>query len=281
MEDYTLNIPAFDSLSPTEAEAIVDDLTTLQRQAKTKYVRDTLLYHLAKIAKRCDPLPICKAEKEEAARKGEEPPVVDAAASVAKIVEVAKANGWTPPPGSPAEWTAAALAEDGALRQPPKPPGKFERYSWDQSDACVTIYIPVEAPTPEETTVQFGERSFSVIHCRNGEAKTLSVPNLCKAIDTEKSKVVYKKDMLRLKMYKVAQRDAWSALDDTKDRKKAERDKRVATGDLAGASTQQLLADMYQNATDEERASLKQAMAEGQAKREARARGELVDGTSR
>ena len=35
-------------------------------------------------------------------------------------------------------------------------------YSWDQSDSCVTLYIPVEAPTAEETAVTFGERSVCV-----------------------------------------------------------------------------------------------------------------------
>ena len=39
----------------------------------------------------------------------------------------------------------------------------------------------------------------------------------------------------------------WSALDDTADRKAAERDKRIKNGDLKDANTQQLLADMYES----------------------------------
>ena len=45
----------------------------------------------------------------------------------------------------------------------------------------------------------------------------------------------------------------------------------VAHGDLKGASTQQLLADMYANASDEERASLLAAAAAGADKRRGRA----------
>ena len=64
--------------------------------------------------------------------------------------------------------------------------------------------------------------------------------------------------VIKLKKQEIGQE--WSALDDTADKKKADRDKRVkngkykdeglihnnvAQGDLKDASTQQLLADMY------------------------------------
>jgi len=56
-------------------------------------------------------------------------------------------------------------------------------------------------------------------------------------------------------------------LDSAADEKRAERDQRIASGDLREASTQQLLADMYANATDEERVSLRGAAVTGAKKR--------------
>ena len=47
-----------------------------------------------------------------------------------------------------------------------------------------------------------------------------------------------------------------------------ERQARIDRGDLKEASTQQLLADMYANATDEERASLMESAHKGRDKRE-------------
>lgn len=75
-----------------------------------------------------------------------------------------------------------------------------------------------------------------------------------------------KSDRIQLKLIKLDQEE-WSALTDEIDQKKAQRAERVvrnvrfaesqlrsqAHGDLANASTQELLADMYANATDEER----------------------------
>ena len=80
-----------------------------------------------------------------------------------------------------------------------------------------------------------------------------------------------KRDRIQLRLTKAAPGDVWSALDDAVDRKKADRDSRLAQGDLKGASTQQLLADMYANAGDEERASLLAAAAAGEDKRRGRA----------
>ena len=50
---------------------------------------------------------------------------------------------------------------------------------------------------------------------------------------------------------------------------KAKRQQRVASGDLKDASTEELLADMYRSATDEDRRALLEATHKGQLKREA------------
>lgn len=144
---------------------------------------------------------------------------------------------------------------------------KFD-YAWDQTPKSVTIYISYEHANDAEVDYNFGETSLA-FRVRAGEGwKELKIPNLCRPINVDKSKLTVKADRFQIKLVKV-EAGEWSALDDDKDRKKKIRDQRVASGDLASASTQELLADMYANATDEERASLRQAAAEGAKKREA------------
>mmetsp|Transcript_7500 Transcript_7500/g.19530 ORF Transcript_7500/g.19530 Transcript_7500/m.19530 type:complete len:165 (+) Transcript_7500:103-597(+) len=152
---------------------------------------------------------------------------------------------------------------------------KFPKYAWDQTAKSVTIYIPCQgasAMSPDDVHHVFGERSFEVrVRLSPTMYHELKIPNLCKPIDPEKSKLTLKADRIQLKLVKV-EVDEWSALDDEVDRKKADRAERVASGDLANASTQELLADMYANATDEERASLRAAAASGAQKREEKAK---------
>ena len=80
--------------------------------------------------------------------------------------------------------------------------------------------------------------------------------------------MIRKDERVVLKLHKVAAGLTWSALDDAKDVKERERQARIDRGDLKEASTQQLLADMYANATDEERASLMESAHKGRDKRE-------------
>ena len=70
-----------------------------------------------------------------------------------------------------------------------------------------------------------------------------------------------------IKLKKAELGNTWSDLTDAKDLQEAARKKRVG-GKLKDASTQELLADMYANATDEERAGLMEAAQTGQKKRE-------------
>lgn len=148
---------------------------------------------------------------------------------------------------------------------------KFDKYAWDQTPKSITIYITYEHASDvsqEDIDYNFGETSLAFrVHSADGW-RELKIPNLCKPINVDKSKLTVKADRFQIKLVKV-EAGEWSALDDEKDKKKAQRDQRVASGDLAAASTQELLADMYANATDEERASLRKAAAEGAKKRQA------------
>jgi hypothetical protein len=152
-------------------------------------------------------------------------------------------------------------------------------YAWDQSDKFASVYITcsgVGQEPAERIKCNFGDFSFHLtldLDKAGGNSprqQQLKIPNLNKKIDVGKSKMIIKADRLVIKLKKAEVGVEWSALDDTEDKKKAQRDKRVKTGDLKGASTQELLADMYANADDETRKGLMEAAAKGQAKREAR-----------
>mmetsp|Transcript_21013 Transcript_21013/g.27246 ORF Transcript_21013/g.27246 Transcript_21013/m.27246 type:complete len:154 (-) Transcript_21013:98-559(-) len=144
----------------------------------------------------------------------------------------------------------------------------FEKYSWDQTGKTVTIYLPYEDAKALEGTdeikCEFGERSVE-FRVREKEFKIL---NLCQKIDSTKSKLMIKSDRFQIKLFKFEKDKEWSALDDEIDKKKEVRAKRVAEGDLKNASTQELLADMFANATDEERLELRKAAAQGAKVRE-------------
>ncbi|KAJ8601440.1 hypothetical protein CTAYLR_005931 [Chrysophaeum taylorii] len=174
---------------------------------------------------------------------------------------------------------------------------KFDSYAWDQTTKAVTIYVPYQGATADDVEHAFSERAFELrVRVSPTTCRELKIVNLCKPINVDKSKVLVKPDRafatrlpghrtfagIQLKLVKQENHE-WSALDDEIDRKAQARAKRVEHGDLKDASTQELLADMYANATDEERASLRSAAATGAKKREENAKknpssGEVDDG---
>merc|ERR1719271_1759959 len=153
---------------------------------------------------------------------------------------------------------------------------KLTTYSWDQSDKFVTVYVNYEGAgaLPAES-VQIILKSHGVLLTvdeASGKRRWFKVPNLCKEIDTAASTKKVKTDSIALKLRKLATATTWSDLTDDKDRYQERREYRINHGDLKGATTEELLADMYQNATDEERAGLRDAMRVNREKREEDAR---------
>ena len=163
---------------------------------------------------------------------------------------------------------------------------RFSSHAWDQSDKFVSVYLNLPAavtageaaadastvPVPTVSTL-FEERRFAVLV--GGAAASpmaMLIPNLCKAIVPAKCKVRVKPARLVVKLRKDVAGDTWSDLTDAVDVKEAARKKRVATR-LKDASTQELLADMYAHASDEDRKGLMEAAAEGMKKREAKKAG--------
>jgi hypothetical protein len=140
---------------------------------------------------------------------------------------------------------------------------RFDAYAWDQSDRFVSVYVDfASSPEPAVETL-FEKRRFAVVV----GGKAIVCAQTCKAILPAKCKVKLKASRFVVKLRKETAAETWSGLTDELDVKEAARKMRVATR-LKDASTQELLADMYANASDEERKGLREAAATGQKKRE-------------
>jgi len=153
---------------------------------------------------------------------------------------------------------------------------KITSYSWDQSEKFVSLYIPVNgAGSLPSDAVQVIFKTLGVlvlITDASGKQRWFKVPNLCKEIDVNASTKKVKSDSVVVKLRKVETGSSWSDLTDDKDQYQKKREYRINHGDLKGATTEELLADMYKNATDEERAGLRDAMKVNREKREEEAR---------
>mmetsp|Transcript_35591 Transcript_35591/g.83186 ORF Transcript_35591/g.83186 Transcript_35591/m.83186 type:complete len:972 (+) Transcript_35591:110-3025(+) len=149
---------------------------------------------------------------------------------------------------------------------------KITKYAWDQSDKFVSIRMPISGAhkLPEEgfKTVFRSRGVLCFFNDESGKKRWLKVPNLCQEIDEAGSSVKVKEDQVVLKLRKKAPGQDWSDLTDEKDLYQKRREYRIKHGDLKGATTEELLADMYEHATDEERAGLRDAMKVNREKRE-------------
>jgi len=148
----------------------------------------------------------------------------------------------------------------------------ISKYAWDETDKFVSIYIdlPGVGNLPEGSVVsEFAKAAFSLsIRFEEKPCQELKMPNLCYEVETGKCKVVVKAERLVVKLKKAQVGQKWGALHDAERKKKEMRDERVQNGDLKGATTEELLKDMYDNADAEGKRSLREAMASGQAKRQ-------------
>lgn len=116
--------------------------------------------------------------------------------------------------------------------------------------------------------VEFKPRGFLLtVTTDTGRApRWFKVPNLCQEIQTDTSTKKVKADSIVVKLRKASPAE-WSDLTDEKDVYKKRREYRINHGDLKGASTEELIADMYQHANDEDRAGLRDAMRVNREKR--------------
>uniref|UniRef100_A0A7S2AIG4 CS domain-containing protein n=1 Tax=Alexandrium andersonii TaxID=327968 RepID=A0A7S2AIG4_9DINO len=121
-----------------------------------------------------------------------------------------------------------------------------------------------------EDCIECHFRRVGVLLLIRSGAKThwWKAPNLCKEIDLQASKRNIKADQIVIKLRKRQTGEQWSDLTDEKDKYQKMREYRINHGDLKGATTEELLADMYQHANDEDRAGLRDAMRVNREKRE-------------
>ncbi|CAJ1342065.1 unnamed protein product [Effrenium voratum] len=166
------------------------------------------------------------------------------------------------------------LADFGDLSRNLDVSSKIGRFSWDQSNTGVSIYLPFDGVgqlPAENVHVEFRDIGFLLIITKGDKRHWYKVPNLCHPIDTTASRRTIKADQVVVKLRK-QRAGEWSDLTDEKDRYQRKREYRIQHGDLKGATTEELLADMYKNANDEDRAGLRDAMRVNREKREEDAR---------
>eukprot|EP00668_Euglena_longa_P045651 GGOE01061328.1.p1 GENE.GGOE01061328.1~~GGOE01061328.1.p1 ORF type:complete len:303 (-),score=76.42 GGOE01061328.1:178-1059(-) len=140
----------------------------------------------------------------------------------------------------------------------------FKQWGWDQSSSFVTVYLTLDGLVDQaQVHCGFQRQSFDFrcIHCA-GKHFRLYIPALCMDIVPSESSVVVKTGSARIKLRKADMKE-WCGLDDTEKRKKAQH-KQLAD---SGATTEELLRNMYLQADDKTREDLTKAAAEGQKKR--------------
>lgn len=166
------------------------------------------------------------------------------------------------------------LADFGELDRHLDVSRKICKFSWDQSNTGVSIYVPFDGVghLPEQDVhVEFRDIGFLLIIQKDDKKHWYKIPNLCNPIDVAASRKSVKADQVVVKLRK-RRAGNWSDLTDDKDRHQRKREYRIQHGDLKGATTEELLADMYKNASDEDRAGLRDAMRVNREKREEDAR---------
>ncbi|KNC51755.1 uncharacterized protein AMSG_07827 [Thecamonas trahens ATCC 50062] len=164
----------------------------------------------------------------------------------------------------------AVILESGSLH--------FEKHYISQTDARMTVTFPlkeeVAVPAEEAVSAQFTPTSAAVtLRGYRGREFQYVVRQLCERIVPDESSAVLRtsrngQQKLVVRLAKAERGVEWSGVSDEKKRK-SEEHRALAE---SGATTMELIQSMYRNASDEDRASLAKAMAEGQRKREERAR---------
>jgi len=152
-----------------------------------------------------------------------------------------------------------------------QPANKITKFAWDQSDKFVSVYVDFPgAGSLDASAVECVFKSHGVLLTvadPSGKKHWWKVPNLGGEVDVGGCKKTVKADSVVLKLKKLKANEKWTDLNDDKDRYQQKRQFRINHGDLKGATTEELLADMYQNANDDDRAGLRDAMRVNREKR--------------
>eukprot|EP01062_Namystynia_karyoxenos_P018026 TRINITY_DN16678_c0_g1_i1.p1 TRINITY_DN16678_c0_g1~~TRINITY_DN16678_c0_g1_i1.p1 ORF type:complete len:299 (+),score=108.77 TRINITY_DN16678_c0_g1_i1:224-1120(+) len=142
-------------------------------------------------------------------------------------------------------------------------------YAWDQSDKFVKIYVDLPGVgSAERVYCHFQPQAFDFRAVGvAGKHYRCAVHQLCESINIRESTVLVKPNKFVIKLVKLRKCTEWSGVDDVEKRKKLQH-KKLAD---SGATTEELLANMFKDADDKTRAELSQAAFEGRKKRESEA----------
>ncbi|KAK2584650.1 hypothetical protein KPH14_006997 [Odynerus spinipes] len=149
---------------------------------------------------------------------------------------------------------------------------KLNSYGWDQTNNAVKLYVQlkdVHTLPSEAITCDFTEKSMDLrIRGLNNKNYHLPINNLCEDIDTEKSHIKVKTDMVVVYLAKKSPK-TWSHVTGVEKRIKEAKTPSVPDiGDDSdpGASFMNLMKKMYQEGDDEMKKTIAKAWTENQQK---------------
>ncbi|KAL2727995.1 calcyclin-binding protein [Vespula maculifrons] len=147
---------------------------------------------------------------------------------------------------------------------------KLNNYGWDQTNSVVKIYVQlknVHTLPNKDVTCKYTEKSMDLyIFGLDNKNYHLPINNLCEDIDTQKSYVKIKTDMIIVYLAKKLPKN-WSHVTGVEKRIKEAKTPSVPDmGDDPGASLVNLMKKMYQDGDDEMKKTIAKAWTENQQK---------------
>eukprot|EP00756_Hemistasia_phaeocysticola_P050365 Hpha_TRINITY_DN2512_c0_g1::TRINITY_DN2512_c0_g1_i1::g.1481::m.1481/K04507/CACYBP, SIP; calcyclin binding protein len=245
-----------------DEKALLDLLNDAKRPGVIRVLRDAV----TQIAKRMEEINARLIAAGVVPREDDEnpcpPSLSEPAAGVVPLDEEQKQ-----PELTPAEKTANDIAaerkksddEAGIIWQ------SMPSFAFDQSDKFVKVYVTLPGVGSSDHYVHFQPMAFD-FRAKGVQGKNMrfAVHNLCEAINLKESSVLVKPDKFVVKLAKLKKGEEWKGLDDVEKKKQMQHSK-LASG---GATTEELLANMFHDADDKTREELSKAAYEGRLKRE-------------
>ena len=152
---------------------------------------------------------------------------------------------------------------------------KLNNYGWDQTTTTMKLYVTlkdVHQLPKEAITCNFTEKSFDLhVLGLNNKNYSLTINNLCEDIDSDKSNVKTKVDMVIISLAKKVAK-YWSHV--TSVEKRLKESKTSSVPDMSedndpGTSLMNLMKKMYQEGDDEIKKTIAKAWTETQEKKAA------------
>lgn len=157
-------------------------------------------------------------------------------------------------------------AKTKELLRAARPAVDIKQYAWDQSDQYVKVYVSLDGLTGDSSQVdcQFHANRFeATCFGVKGSNYSLRLGPLYEPIDPKQCSVLVKPGRFVVKLKKSVKSE-WAGLDNIAKLQKLRHEQLVH----GGASTAELLANMYADADDETRRGLAEAAHQGRLKRE-------------